>query len=277
MKTVLELQSEDCPRVRNAPMVLVTTKLLPITDLHGEALLVAFRQCVLRTFLTYLAARLSHQALYFLDHHELWNAGMHDWDISCENLMYYEQDGKIIGVLNDFDLAPLPSEDGTRCPRGNKRPGTLPFMAIDLLIPEGQAGQTAHLYRHDLESFIWVLTWISLQFSNGVRLKNGVLNKWMKMNTIEAWNVKGGFLRSFRRHTPPAGNEGIWVVAQYCLHVLARRIRQLDQLVDDLGFARRKHSDEATKLGQKLTEYDAAPPATVLREFADALGLRVEQ
>ena len=55
-------------------------------------------------------------------------------------MMYYEQNGKKYGVLNDFDLAAIMTV-GERTPKkeGFERTGTLPFMAIDLLrYPDGR-------------------------------------------------------------------------------------------------------------------------------------------
>jgi hypothetical protein len=65
--------------------------------------------------------------------------------------MYRVLEGKIYGVLNDFDLSyqmtdEHPNPDSTS---SNQRTGTLPFMAIDLL----ENDPPAHCYRHDLESF----------------------------------------------------------------------------------------------------------------------------
>ena len=76
-------------------------------------------------------------------------------------MMYYEQDGKKYGVLNDFDLAAIMAV-GERTPKkqGFERTGTLPFMAIDLLrYPDGQI---SHWFRHDLESCMWCLVWQAL-------------------------------------------------------------------------------------------------------------------
>ena len=76
-------------------------------------------------------------------------------------MMYYEQDGKKYGVLNDFDLAAIMSV-GERTPKkqGLERTGTLPFMALDLLrYPDGQI---SHRFRHDLESCMWCLVWEAL-------------------------------------------------------------------------------------------------------------------
>ncbi|KAG0695564.1 hypothetical protein DFH29DRAFT_954736, partial [Suillus ampliporus] len=72
-------------------------------------------------------------------------------------MMYCKtKDGVLVGVLNDYDLSSLATTQG---PLGNERTGTVPFMALDLLSPESQRGKVQHLYRHDLESFIWVLVW----------------------------------------------------------------------------------------------------------------------
>ena len=62
-----------------------------------------------------------------------------------------------IGTLNDFDLTtwsdhPTANSDCT---------GTIPFMAIDLL-ERGLGDCRPQLYRHDMESFVWVLAYITV-------------------------------------------------------------------------------------------------------------------
>lgn len=92
---------------------------------------------------------------------------MHHRDISSDNLMYdKDEKGRVIGVLNDFDLSivsSLAEEFGT------ERTGTVPFMAIDLMRYTDKP--LVHLYGeflssrfgqqyltmivdHDVESFI---------------------------------------------------------------------------------------------------------------------------
>ncbi|KAI5987340.1 hypothetical protein F5J12DRAFT_787089 [Pisolithus orientalis] len=44
--------------------------------------------------------------------------------------------------------------------------GTMPFMAIDLLQKDGQDGKVKHQYHHDIESFIYIFIWISLQYKD---------------------------------------------------------------------------------------------------------------
>ncbi|KAG0709030.1 hypothetical protein DFH29DRAFT_842868 [Suillus ampliporus] len=80
--------------------------------------------------------------------------GVYHRDVSPPNMMYYKtKDSVLIGVLNDYDLSSLVTTQGSL---GNKRMGTVPFT-LNLLSSEGQRGEVQHLYRHDLESFIWVL------------------------------------------------------------------------------------------------------------------------
>jgi len=62
-----------------------------------------------------------------------------------------------VGVLNDFDLATWVDHPTAN----NDRTGTIPFMAIDLL-DGGLEDRRPRLYRHDMESFVWVLTYITV-------------------------------------------------------------------------------------------------------------------
>ena len=73
--------------------------------------------------------------------------------------MYLKVEGKIVGVLNDFDLAS--TQETTT---GTERTGTVPFTALALLRDEALQGNVIRAYEHDTESFIWVLIWISLRY-----------------------------------------------------------------------------------------------------------------
>ncbi|KAK6992607.1 hypothetical protein R3P38DRAFT_148162 [Favolaschia claudopus] len=53
-------------------------------------------------------------------------------DISISNFMYHKVNGKLYGVLNDFDLAL--SLDHQPLSTSKTRTGTKPYMAIDLLV-----------------------------------------------------------------------------------------------------------------------------------------------
>lgn len=78
-------------------------------------------------------------------------------DISENNLLW-TNDTRVIGVLNDWDLATPVDAVGNST---NHRTGTGPFMAYDLLGAE----PPAHLYRHDLESLFYVLIWAAVHYN----------------------------------------------------------------------------------------------------------------
>ncbi|KIK43276.1 hypothetical protein CY34DRAFT_40785, partial [Suillus luteus UH-Slu-Lm8-n1] len=95
-------------------------------------------------------------------HRALWKKDVQHYGISPSNCIGHHLGGRFIAVLVDFDLSST-KRDGSR---GFECIGTIPFMALDLLIdmPEGQV---EHMYYHDAESFIWVLAWICLRYDNG--------------------------------------------------------------------------------------------------------------
>jgi serine/threonine protein kinase len=83
-------------------------------------------------------------------------------DLSENNLMFDQLDGETIkGILNDWDMASLLDDVGeVPISTARHRTGTIPFMAIDLL----QAKPPIHLYRHDLESFFYILVWAAINY-----------------------------------------------------------------------------------------------------------------
>jgi len=70
---------------------------------------------------------------------------------------FLEKTGNPVGILNDFDLATWVGHSTTN----NDRMGTIPFMAIDLL-NGGLTNSIPRLYRHDMESFVWVLAFVTV-------------------------------------------------------------------------------------------------------------------
>ncbi|CAE6378080.1 unnamed protein product [Rhizoctonia solani] len=99
-------------------------------------------------------------------HHGLFEQKILHCDISIGNLMYDVRTQE--PYLIDVDLGKSIEKLGT--PSSNHRTGTLPFMAIDLLVPK----PPPHLYRHDLESFFYVLVWICAKEHHGWHLVDSV-------------------------------------------------------------------------------------------------------
>ncbi|KAG1796393.1 uncharacterized protein HD556DRAFT_299238 [Suillus plorans] len=184
--------------------IIVFKKLEPITTLSGKKFLLAWWEVV-------------------KCHRALWKRGVHHRDVSPNNLMGYRLRGRFISVLNDFDLSSmkdlLSSIQGG--PRGFERTGTVPFMALDLLKPEAIAGRVEHVYRHDAESFVWVLTWICLRYKKGKLLrKRRPLDEWLTVDAMGCYEKKMGFLGMLSTMRPTRSHEGSFKVAFECLDVI---------------------------------------------------------
>lgn len=117
-------------------------------------------------------------------------------DLSILNLMYEDRgNGVIIGILNDYDLAIILNDDKSLPPPSSKhRTGTAPFMAYELLSAKGSI---AHLYRHDLESFLYVLVWTAMGYE-GFKPPKGVdpLEMWRGGDWSAIARDKNSFLTS---------------------------------------------------------------------------------
>ncbi|CAL1698620.1 unnamed protein product [Somion occarium] len=140
-------------------------------------------------------------------------------DVSNGNVMFYRlNDGSVMGVLSDWDLstkkdgqlvknastAPVaidPIADASRSDAEGDmdalltqvryRTGTGPFMALDLLV----ATETPlHLYRHDLESFFYVMVWFSAVF-NPKTHELGYLEAWEQSSLKVIGTAKKDFLK----------------------------------------------------------------------------------
>ncbi|KAG1861394.1 hypothetical protein C8R48DRAFT_711317 [Suillus tomentosus] len=184
--------------------IIVFRKLEPITTLSGEEFLLAWWEVV-------------------KCHRALWKRGVHHRDVSPSNLMGYRLRGRFMSVLNDFDLSSikdsLSSIQGS--PKGFERTGTVPFMALDLLMPDAIAGRVEHVYRHDAESFIWVLAWICLRYKEGkLRRKRRPLDEWLTTDAMGCFYRKSGFLSMLRTIRPTQSHEENFKVAFDCLDVI---------------------------------------------------------
>ncbi|KAG1775864.1 hypothetical protein EV702DRAFT_1198772 [Suillus placidus] len=182
--------------------ILIFRKLEPITKLHGKELFDVWYQCI-------------------LCHITLWKEGVYHRDVSPGNLMWYRRNGKLIGVLIDYDLSSLANIVG---PQGNERTGTVPFMALDLLTAQAQRGEVKHLYRHDLESFMWVFAWIFLRYRQGVLLPRRLrpFDEWATLGAIACRQEKLTFLDTMTAYAPSDMDQVTWDFIVDCFVVLKK-------------------------------------------------------
>jgi hypothetical protein len=114
-------------------------------------------------------------------------------DISLRNLMFRKKNGAAYGVLNDFDLSVY--RDHKSLATSKQRTGTTPFMAMDLLedVPPS-AFPSPHRYRHDLESFFYVVTWIVCGYHEGKEVQTHPFRTWQTANELTVKLLKNQFV-----------------------------------------------------------------------------------
>jgi len=140
-------------------------------------------------------------------HALLWRIGIAHGDVSLSNLMYKE-DNKY-GVLNDFDLSTI-MEPNARNPdrQGLERTGTLPFMAVELLNEKGFNGKIPRRYDHELESFAWVLVWVSRCVLDGEESEPPpALKEWLANSNRQVYLSKTSFYMD-HEDTPTTSDYG---------------------------------------------------------------------
>jgi hypothetical protein len=150
--------------------------------------------------------------------------------------MGYRLGGRFISVLNDFDLALIKKflSSNKNPPRGLERTGTVPFMSLHLLVPKAIAGQVEHMYYHDAESFIWVLTWICLRYDKGELLRrNRPLDEWLTVDARGCHKEKMSYLGTVDIIPPTPSHEGNFEVAMRCLEVVYRHAAPFSSVPKD--------------------------------------------
>ncbi|KZT08836.1 uncharacterized protein LAESUDRAFT_810995 [Laetiporus sulphureus 93-53] len=173
--------------------LLLMRKLLPIDGLPAEEFLRVWVEC-------------------YRCHFALWMKGFAHTDISIDNLLYDPITRK--GVLNVFDLARIRLDDRNQA-TGQERTGTIPFMAMDLLSREYFRGEIVRLYRHDFESFLWILPYKLLR---GVSKNDADLAKWDTGDYSRCRAFKNDFLyTNFGRWRAKDENERVWKSVGYWL------------------------------------------------------------
>ncbi|KAE9399034.1 hypothetical protein BT96DRAFT_920391 [Gymnopus androsaceus JB14] len=101
--------------------------------------------------------------------------------LSEGNLMFRRIDGKVYGVLNDFDLLTVRLRN-TALARNH-------FMALDLLNKRWNGG---HMYRHDLESLFYIMLCLALNAPSFGKKRHFSVRPFFKgfepwLQSIYAW------------------------------------------------------------------------------------------
>ncbi|KAK2462244.1 hypothetical protein APHAL10511_005740 [Amanita phalloides] len=119
---------------------------------------------------------------------------LNDWDMSSRVVRYPGMASVVTMVTNDPSLA-------ADVEALNNRTGTVPFMALDLLVEDGPVPR--HLYRHDLESFLWILIWAAVHYdipnkknlSTSEQEIDPELKIWDEGTREDVWSCKRALLR----------------------------------------------------------------------------------
>jgi hypothetical protein len=122
--------------------------------------------------------------------------------------MYNKTDKR--GVLNDYDLAYLTTQYR---PTGTECTGTGPFMALDFLTDSAWDGKVERLYRHECESFAWVLLWVCCRYEDGKQINNPPLSELTEGNHNDCFEKKHAILSRLRHIHPTSSYEKYWGAA----------------------------------------------------------------
>ncbi|KZT08871.1 uncharacterized protein LAESUDRAFT_723193 [Laetiporus sulphureus 93-53] len=187
--------------------LLLMRKLLPIDGLPAEEFLRVWVEC-------------------YRCHFALWMKGFEHRDISIDNLLYDPITRK--GVLNVFDLAGI-RLDSKKQATGQERIGTIPFMAIDLLSSKYFHGEIVRLYRHDFESFLWILAYRLLR---GVDEQDADLAKWDTGDYSCCRAFKNDFLyTNLGRWRAKDENERVWEgIGYWLMGWLSKKLYEMTDL-----------------------------------------------
>jgi serine/threonine protein kinase len=173
-------------------------------------------ECKLLKFFSFLP---SISPTFHTGHYHAYHTGriLHR-DISENNLMIFraECSAEAVGILNDFDMATerLPDAKETEVSAAHHRTGTLPFMALELV--DNDEADPIHLYRHDLESFFYILIWAATHYDFGSQTKRntpGMMRQWLDPDTaaeIKKKIIIGPYLKSAITPLVLAPFEGLW-------------------------------------------------------------------
>ena len=123
-------------------------------------------------------------------------------------------EGRIQGVLSDFDLAVDMNDPKMTGNSHLHRTGTLPFLSISLLEQlEGPTRRFPYIVRFDLESCIYVFLWDAMFHPEGretpksqLEQTNELLDSWLSSDPQTLYNGKLSLSGTFTRKYLPEGD-----------------------------------------------------------------------
>lgn len=179
--------------------------------------------------------------------------------VICDS-MYEDSKEVAFGILNDFDLSRTSNANETS---SNHRTGTAQFMGHELLYVKKPV---EHLYRHDLEPFLYILIWTAVGYKgqHHPRGKGGPLIQWclgdwrrvlceitvLFFSANENYRIIDHIAEGYEvmRHTIIHLHSIL--TSAFCLAIIARhRIRRdLAEGIAETDEIRRKSNEEAQEL-----------------------------
>jgi hypothetical protein len=191
----------------------------------------------------------------------LWTVGVYHGDPSLGNMaLRIDERGKLHGVLTDWDLATV-EELGAH--HGDRRTGTRPFMAIDILCDQYWDGLIPRVYRHELEGFVWILPWVFFQYQDKKCTPHRIFKRWVDRDVLIIRSVKRDFYievgRPVPMYTPRYSWEEQWPLVPYTMCTLNR----LNLLRQDLAYE--LHPDTIDPTIQSWVQFPATKEFTTIQ------------
>ncbi|KAL0058834.1 hypothetical protein AAF712_014461 [Marasmius tenuissimus] len=176
----------------------------------------------------------------FYAHAALWAHGIEHGDISLNNLMPFEPNktsnpDDVQPKLCDYDLAHF---TGAERPTSFSNTGTRRFMADDLLDPTAMTGGVPRTFRHDCESFAWVLIWVLGRYRTGEQLETSDrhFDNWVNADYRLVKAERGSLLTAISNGTFTMGSltqlDGLFQRAMSFLYVFTRATSRAKEVSD---------------------------------------------
>ena len=107
-------------------------------------------------------------------------------------------------------------------------------MALDLLTDDAWEGKIIRLYRHDCESFAWVLLWICCRYDDGKEINNPPSGELITHDYTQCFLQKHSILSRLPHNAATPSYESAWDAARAFLgsFVGRRMAREMAHLRD---------------------------------------------